>query len=101
MDKYYDSSQVTPEWHGWLHYMSDKPGPIVKAEFGQTWTVPHKQNPSIDRSMHYTPPGHWKNTLTRGRIGPKYEAWAPDAADAAARLPLRNYSDNTHTLRIE
>lgn len=100
MDKYYDSSQVTPEWHGWLHYVTDKPGGVIKAEFGQPWVTPHRQNPSIDRDNCYKPPGAWSNKVVRGRIGPKYEAWSPDGSDGPQRM-LRNYSDNTHTLRIE
>lgn len=101
MDKYYDVSQVTPEWHGWLHYVHDKPGGAIKAEHGQPWVTAHKQNPSIDRDTHYNPPGAWKNAIARGRIGPKFEAWSPDGSGAGAPRALRNYSDNTKTLRIE
>ena len=99
MDQHYDASQVTPDWHGWLHYMTDKPGGVMKSEFGQPWMTVHTQNPSIDRATAYAPPGHWKNTIERGRIGPKYASWTPDGGDAPRSL--RNYSDNTHTLRIE
>jgi NADH:ubiquinone oxidoreductase subunit len=99
MDAHYDASQVTPEWHGWLHYVSDKPGGVMKNEFSQPWVTVHTQNPSIDRSTHYVPPGHWKNTLPRGRIGPKYESWTPAGSDEPVPA-LRNYSDNTHTLRV-
>lgn len=98
MDAHYDSSQVSPEWHAWLHYMSDKPGRVVTAEFGQPWITPHHQNPSIDRATHYKNPGHWKNDLPRGRVGPKYQAWDPNGRQTSL---LRNYSDNSKTLRIE
>jgi NADH:ubiquinone oxidoreductase subunit len=100
MDAHYDASRVTPEWHAWLHYVSDKPGPAMRAEFGQPWVTVHKQNPSLDRDSHYVPPGHWKNKAPRGRVGPKYESWLPEGSDSQPRL-LRNYSDNAHTLRIE
>lgn len=99
MDAHYDSSSVTPEWHGWLHYTTDKPAGAIKAEFDQPWIQPHKQNPSCERETHYTNPGHWKNTVMRGRVGPKYEAWVPESEGAPRAL--RNYSDNTQTLRIE
>ncbi len=28
--KYYDASLVPPEWHAWLHRMTDKPGTEVR-----------------------------------------------------------------------
>mmetsp|Transcript_28812 Transcript_28812/g.84452 ORF Transcript_28812/g.84452 Transcript_28812/m.84452 type:complete len:184 (+) Transcript_28812:73-624(+) len=97
MDQYYDPSQVTPEWHGWLHYVTDKPGPTILAEHGQPWLTPHLQNSSIERETAYHAPGHWKNKVPRGRVGPKYESWN----DQGQPRKLRNFSDNSRTLRIE
>eukprot|EP01099_Mayorella_cantabrigiensis_P001995 TRINITY_DN1872_c0_g1_i1.p1 TRINITY_DN1872_c0_g1~~TRINITY_DN1872_c0_g1_i1.p1 ORF type:complete len:154 (+),score=40.97 TRINITY_DN1872_c0_g1_i1:43-462(+) len=37
----YDASQVPPEWHSWLHHMSDIPGHKVSPPKFQT---PHRQN---------------------------------------------------------
>ena len=51
-------------------------------------------NPEGDAD-YYTPPGQWGNKVSRGRVGPKYEAW-----DGAATQPrkLRNYYDNHKNL---
>jgi len=71
----------------------------MRSEFGQTWQTVHIQNPSMDRETAYHPPGHWKNKMPRGRLGPKYESWAAAGTETASRT--RNFSDNSHTLQIE
>jgi NADH:ubiquinone oxidoreductase subunit len=42
----YDASQVPPEWHRWLHHMTDEP-PTVKPPVDHKWILEHKENSSI------------------------------------------------------
>ena len=80
----------------------------MNAEFNQPFRTAHTINPTLKRPVYtqkhinpegdadyYTPPGQWGNKVSRGRVGPKYEAW-----DGAATQPrkLRNYYDNHKNL---
>jgi len=111
----YDASMVSPEWHGWLHYMHDKTGAQLQAEFEK----PFKQEQKIAAAMQkkefsrqwfgpldppmpegfHQPPGQAFNRSPRGRIGPKYEAWSGSPVQGADPK-LRNYADNSKTLHI-
>ncbi|CAD6196146.1 unnamed protein product [Caenorhabditis auriculariae] len=42
----YDASQVPPDWHGWLHHITDDP-PTVKEPLTQKWVLEHRENVSI------------------------------------------------------
>lgn len=81
--------QVSPEWHGWLHYTHDKTGPVMVAEFEKPFKMAHKINQSmqrpefteefdfrvpqtkIDNSGFHQPPGSIGQRIARGRVGPK------------------------------
>ena len=102
--------QVSPEWHGWLHYMHDKPGPQLAAEFEKPFKQEHKINQTMLRPEFsregldppqapefHEPPGTRNARVTRGRIGPKYESWS---GAGPANPELRNYMDNQKTLGI-
>jgi NADH:ubiquinone oxidoreductase subunit len=82
-------AQISPEWHGWLHYVHDKTGPQLAAEFEKPFKQPHKLNQAMLRPGYaregldepvalgvHQPPGSYALRVTRGRVGPKYEAWS-------------------------
>jgi len=111
IEQRYDGSMVSPTWHGWLHYMHDKTGPVLAAEFEKPFKQEHKINQSMLRpeftregldvpfpTAFHQPPGTYAARVTRGRIGPKYEAW--NGSPATANPELRNYADNSKTLEI-
>lgn len=65
----FDGSQIPPEWHRWMHYMTDDP---------PTSTPPTQQKFSID---------HIKNTsgsndcyVPYSTTKPKIEAWKPQSS---------------------
>ncbi len=105
-------AQISPEWHGWLHYQQDKTGQQVNAEFNQPFRTAHTINPTLKRPVYpgkhinpdggadyYTPPGQWGNTVARGRVGKKYQAW-DGQSKSAEPAEIRNYYDNRKTLDI-
>jgi NADH:ubiquinone oxidoreductase subunit len=63
----YDASQVPPEWHGWLHHITDEP-PTVKPPDNHKWLLEHRENTSIYQDGKYVP-----YSTTR----PKIEGWQP------------------------
>lgn len=107
IDNKFDGSMVSPEWHGWLHYMHDKTGPEMVAEYekpfkqahtiNQTFLRPEFSRDGLDDPIppeFHQPPGAHRARVERGRIGPKYESWG------AAPNPQRNFADNSKTLHI-
>lgn len=94
-----DGSMVSPEWHGWLHYMHDKTGKELQAEFEKPFVQEHKINQSMLRPEFsrqwfgeldppqppefHQPPGQHKARVVRGRVGPKYEAWSGSPVQTA------------------
>lgn len=104
--------QVSPEWHGWLHYMHDKTGSQMVNEFekpfkqahtiNQTFLRPEFSRDGIDPPQppeFHQPPGSHGIRIARGRVGPKYESWS-GSPTSAANPELRNYADNEKTLHI-
>ena len=98
--------------NGWLHYQQDKTGQQVNAEFNQPFRTAHTINPTLKRPVYpgkhinpdgdadyYTPPGQWGNTVARGRVGKKYQAW-DGASKSSEPAEIRNYYDNRKTLDI-
>ena len=111
IEQKYDGSMVSPEWHGWLHYMHDKTGPMLAAEFEKPYKLEHKINQTMLRPEFsregldppqppefHEPPGTHAARVTRGRVGPKYESWSK--SPSGANPELRNYADNSKTLGI-
>ncbi|VDP95501.1 unnamed protein product [Echinostoma caproni] len=63
----YEGSQVPPEWHRWLHHMTDET-PVDKPPDKKNWTLPHSENTTLDATKKYIP-----YSTTR----PKVEPWKP------------------------
>ena len=68
-----EASKVPPEWHAWLHRMTDAP-PTEKPLAEQPWQKPHLPNLTGTRNA-YRPPGD----MAKGGNGmpPPYEPWRP------------------------
>ncbi|XP_061179300.1 NADH dehydrogenase [ubiquinone] 1 alpha subcomplex subunit 12-like [Saccostrea echinata] len=62
----YDGSQIPPEWHRWMHYMTDET-PVEKPLTQRKWMMEHEQNPSGTKD-EYVP---YSTTRT------KIESWTP------------------------
>jgi NADH:ubiquinone oxidoreductase subunit len=70
-----ESSTVTPEWHAWLHYITDEPLP----DTGRLpWQKPHQPN-LTGTPAGYRPAGHDYAGGNRAKTPADYEAWTPDS----------------------
>jgi len=69
-----DASVVGPEWHAWLHYLTDAPLPETGAK---PWQKPHLPN-LTGTAASYRPAGHDYQGGNRARASADYESWAPD-----------------------
>lgn len=71
-----DVSQIPPEWHRWMHYMTDDPPslvPLVERKFA----MEHIEN--LSQTRPYTP---------YSTVKPKIEAWTPPAKPALEQPKL-------------
>ncbi|MCU0886993.1 MAG: NADH-ubiquinone oxidoreductase subunit NDUFA12 family protein [Rubritepida sp.] len=67
-----DSSVVPPEWHAWLHHLTDAPlGPPK-----HPWQKPHQPN-LTGTPQAWRPAGHDYAGGRRRLTGGDYEAWTP------------------------
>jgi NADH:ubiquinone oxidoreductase subunit len=62
-----ESSKAAPEWHGWLHFTTDKT-PVESHEEAYEWEKPYLPN-LTGTSQAYYPPKNFK--------AKSYEAWTP------------------------
>jgi NADH:ubiquinone oxidoreductase subunit len=67
-----DSSNVPPEWHGWLHHTTDEVLPRPR----YPWLRPHQSN-MTGTALAYRPRGHDYSGGQRRVTGGDYEAWTP------------------------
>ncbi|CAN4089395.1 unnamed protein product [Withania somnifera] len=72
----YNASQVPPEWHGWLHYITDHTGDELLLLKPQRYGLDHKENFSGEGDEYiYHSKGH---TLNPGqRDWTRYQTWQP------------------------
>ncbi|XP_018646412.1 NADH-ubiquinone oxidoreductase subunit B17.2,putative [Schistosoma mansoni] len=63
----YEGSQVPPEWHRWLHYMTDE-NPVSNPPTVYKWYAEHSENLTLEKEKKYIP-----YSTTR----PKIEPWEP------------------------
>nr|CDS32359.1 nadh dehydrogenase (ubiquinone) alpha,nadh dehydrogenase ubiquinone alpha subcomplex [Hymenolepis microstoma] len=63
----YEGSQVPPEWHRWLHNMTDET-PITHPPERKPWMLDHQENLTLEEPNKYVPYSTTK---------PKIEAWKP------------------------
>lgn len=67
-----DSSSVPPEWHAWLHHLTNEPLPPPK----YAWQKPHQPN-LTGTAGAWRPAGHDYAGGQRRVTGGDYEAWTP------------------------
>ena len=67
-----DPTSVPPEWHIWLHHITDTPltGPA------RPWQLPHQPN-QTGTPASYRPSGHDYMGGRRAAASADYEAWTP------------------------
>ncbi|XP_043718383.1 probable NADH dehydrogenase [ubiquinone] 1 alpha subcomplex subunit 12 isoform X2 [Telopea speciosissima] len=72
----YNASQVPPEWHGWLHFITDRTGDELLMLKPKRYGIDHKQNFSGEGDEFiYHSKGH---TLNPGqRDWTRYQPWQP------------------------
>ena len=67
-----DSSVVPPEWHAWLHHLTDAPLPGAQ----HAWQKPHQPN-LTGTAQAWRPKGHDYAGGERRLTGGDYQAWTP------------------------
>ncbi|KAJ6795735.1 NADH-ubiquinone oxidoreductase subunit B17.2 isoform X1 [Iris pallida] len=72
----YNASQVPPEWHGWLHFITDHTGDELLMLKPKRYGLEHKQNFTGEGDEYiYHSKGH---SLNRGqRDWTRYQPWQP------------------------
>ena len=69
-----EASQVSPDWHGWLHHTWAEP-PTERPLPRKRWEKPHQPN-LTGTPAAYHPPG---SILAPRQTAPRdYEAWTPE-----------------------
>lgn len=69
-----DPSGVPPEWHAWLHHVTD--APLARPPY--PWLRQHSPNPT-GTPGRYLPPGHPARGGKPPRVSADYDAWTPDS----------------------
>lgn len=70
-----EASQVSPEWHGWLHHTWQQP-PTEAPLPRKPWERPHVPNMTGTR-LAYHPPGSILAPAGGPKVQSDYEAWSP------------------------
>lgn len=71
-----EASRIPPEWHAWLHHMTDAP-PTERPLPTKLWEKEHLPN-LTGTAGAYFPPGSLNEGGTRRRATGDYEAWQPE-----------------------
>ncbi|XP_031248581.1 probable NADH dehydrogenase [ubiquinone] 1 alpha subcomplex subunit 12 [Pistacia vera] len=72
----YNASQVPPEWHGWLHHITDHTGDELLMLKPKRYGVEHQQNLSGEGEEYiYHSKGHALNPGQRDWS--RYQSWQP------------------------
>ena len=69
-----EASRVPPEWHAWLHYVSDQAPLGPRRRFA--WQTPHQPN-LTGTPAAYRPAGSLLKGGKRARASSDYEPWTP------------------------
>jgi NADH:ubiquinone oxidoreductase subunit len=70
---YAEASKVSPDWFGWLHYVTDTP-PDEEAYHAKPWQKPHTEN-MTGTSLAYRPPGSLTGEMRRPKSDGDYQPW--------------------------
>eukprot|EP01025_Chloroclados_australasicus_P042269 TRINITY_DN4498_c0_g1_i1.p1 TRINITY_DN4498_c0_g1~~TRINITY_DN4498_c0_g1_i1.p1 ORF type:complete len:197 (-),score=15.07 TRINITY_DN4498_c0_g1_i1:208-798(-) len=74
--KNYNASSVHPQWHAWLHCISDE-NPATHPPQKRKYDIEYYANPS-DTPAQYLPKGSWVNPAQRTWL--KTQFWTPPSA---------------------
>ncbi len=69
-----EASTIGPEWHAWLHHLTEEPLPSTGRK---PWQKPHQPNLTGTPASH-RPAGHDYAGGKRARAAADYESWTPD-----------------------
>ena len=69
-----DASLIGPEWHSWLHYLTDD---VLPDEGRKPWQKPHLPN-LTGTAAGYRPAGHDYEGGHRAAASGDYQSWTPD-----------------------
>ena len=73
---YAESSQIPPEWHGWMHHTVDTL-PTDETYHPRPWQKPHRANMTGTPQAH-RPAGSIMASGKRAASASDYEAWKPE-----------------------
>jgi len=80
----YNASSIPPEWHGWLHYITDHTAEEVMALKPTRYGVAHRENlTGRGDGMIYHTKGHALNPNKRD--WKRYQSWQPENPDSEAK----------------
>lgn len=68
-----EASKVPPEWHSWLHHMTESP---LDEDLRHDWQQEHAPNLTGTRAAYYPPGSVLRDGDRRRGIG-DYEPWTP------------------------
>ena len=71
-----EASQVTPDWHGWMHYTVDTP-PTEEDYQPRPWQKPHQAN-MTGTAQAYRPRGSILASGRRPKATGDYKPWRPN-----------------------
>jgi NADH:ubiquinone oxidoreductase subunit len=69
-----DASVIGPEWHAWLHGLTDQ---VLPESGRRPWQKPHQANLTGTPSG-YRPAGHDYEGGERAKASADYQSWTPD-----------------------
>ena len=70
-----EASAVSPEWHAWLHRITDRP-PSEAPLPTMPWEQEREAN-ATGTPEAYRPPGHLEGAARRAKATGDYEPWRP------------------------
>ncbi len=73
-----EASQISPDWHAWMHYMVDTP-PTEQPYTPRPWEKEHRMN-MTGTPQAYRPAGSILASGRRPKATGDYQAWKPGAA---------------------
>ena len=71
-----EASQISPDWHGWMHYTVDTPPTDVKYQ-PKAWQRPHQPN-MTGTSQAQRPAGSILGLGQRPKATGDYKPWTPN-----------------------
>jgi NADH:ubiquinone oxidoreductase subunit len=71
-----EASQISPDWHGWMHYTTDTP-PTETRYQPKAWQRPHEPN-MTGTSQAHRPAGSILGLGRRPKATGDYKPWTPN-----------------------